>query len=242
MWITMFRNEKLRGKRIGVLVADGFEYVELKVPVRALRRAGAIVEIISLRRGKIRGMNLTEPTRKVRAQLALDEANPSQYDGLLIPGGFVGPDLLRQSAEARRFVQAFDEAQKPIATLCHGPWLLASAERVRGRRLASWPGIRDDLVHAGAVWRDEAVVRDGNWVTSRGPQDLRAFVPAMVALFAGESAGESASEGAALSDGISSPQYDRPLAPAVLAARLLPGPFVGTAAVVALGASLRRVF
>jgi deglycase len=105
------------------------------------------------------------------------------YDALLIPGGFVNPDFLRQSERARTFVLAFDVAGKPIATLCHGPWVLVSAGLVRGRRLAAWPGIQDDLRNAGAVWVDEPLVRDGNWVTSRSPLDLLAFERGMVELF-----------------------------------------------------------
>lgn len=226
-----YDRDALRGKKVAVLAADGFEYVELAVPVKALRAAGADVEVVSLHGGKIRGMNLTEPTRAVRVDRTLAEANPAEYDGLLVPGGFVGPDLLRQSEDARRFVRAFDDAGKPLATLCHGPWLLASAELVAGRRLAAWPGIRDDLVHAGAVWRDEPLVRDGNWVTSRGPQDLAVFVPAMLALMA---SGAAARAGDAQGDLTSSPKPERPPALAVTAARLLPGPTLRTAALAAL--------
>jgi protease I len=112
------------------------------------------------------------------------------YDALLVPGGFIGPDLLRQSHAARAFASAFDAARKPIATLGHGAWLLASAGVASGRTMTSWPGIRDDLVHAGATWLDEAVVRDGNWLTSRGPQDLPRFVHALLDHFAGAARAE----------------------------------------------------
>jgi protease I len=105
------------------------------------------------------------------------------YDGLFIPGGFINPDLLRQSAAARNFVRAFDRERKPIATICHGPWVLASAGLAQGRILTSWPGIRDDMINAGATWLDRDVVRDGNWVSSRGPQDLIPFVKAISELF-----------------------------------------------------------
>jgi protease I len=180
----MLFRKKLAGKRIAALVADGFEQVELTIPMRALRAEGATVDVISLRRGKILGMNVHEPGRRVRADRTVQETNPAAYDALLLPGGFISPDLLRQSRDARGFVRTFDALRKPIATLCHGPWVLASAELVQGRQLTSWPGIRDDIVHAGGVWWDEAVVRDGNWVSSRGPQDLPAFVRAMIDLFA----------------------------------------------------------
>lgn len=170
------RIRPLKGRRIAVLVADGFEKIELTMPVAALRLAGATVDLISLRHGRIRGVNLHEPAGRVRVDATVFEADPEHYDGLLIPGGFINPDLLRQSADARRFVQAFDEARKPIASLCHGPWVLASAGCAQGRTLTSWPGVRDDMVHAGATWLDQDVVRDGNLMTSRGPQDLVAFI------------------------------------------------------------------
>jgi protease I len=177
-------NRPLKGRRIAVLAADGFEKVELTIPANALRLAGAKVDIISLRRGAIRGVNLHEPASRVRVNKTVDEADPSAYDGLLIPGGFINPDLLRQSAEAREFVRSFDRARKPIASLCHGPWVLASAGLLQGRVLASWPGIRDDMVNAGATWLDEPLVEDDNLITSRGPQDLVAFVRGIIRHFA----------------------------------------------------------
>ncbi len=226
-------NQPLRGKRIAVLAADGFEYVELVIPKAALTTAGAETEIVSLHKGKIRGMNFTSPTRTVRVDRTLDEARPTAYDGLFIPGGFVGPDFLRQSAKARAFARVFDDARKPIATLCHGPWLLASAEICAGRTLASWPGIRDDIVHAGGVWIDEEVVRDGNWVSSRGPLDLPAFIPAMIHLFATGGAREPTRH-----DVWSSPQASEPSAGTVQTARVLPGPGVRTIAAAVLGTAL----
>jgi protease I len=180
----MPRRTALKGRRIAVLAADGFEKVELAVPVIALRAAGAEVDIISLHSGKIRGVNLHEPAGKVRVNKTVDQANPAEYDGLLVPGGFINPDLLRQSAAARAFVREFDLQHKPIATLCHGPWVLASAGLAAGRTMTSWPGIRDDVVNAGATWLDREVVRDGNLVSSRGPQDMVPFVRAMTELFA----------------------------------------------------------
>lgn len=174
----------LRGRRIAVLAADGFEKVELTVPVAALRLGGAKVDIISLRRGRIRGVNLHEPASRVHVDGTVYDTDPQQYDGLLLPGGFINPDLLRQSAAARRFVRSFDQTDRPIASICHGPWVLASAGCLTGRTLTSWPGIRDDMVNAGATWLDQEVVRDGNLVTSRGPQDLFPFVRAIKELFA----------------------------------------------------------
>ena len=180
----MNNHAQLQGKRIAVLAADGFEKVELTIPVKALRMAGADVDIVSLRNGRIRGVNLHEPASRVKVTKTIEEANPSDYDGLLVPGGFINPDLLRQSAKAREFVRAFDAAGKPIASLCHGPWVLASAGLLKGRTLTSWPGIRDDVVNAGATWLDEEFVRDGNLATSRGPQDLVPFIKGIKQLFA----------------------------------------------------------
>src|SRR3954469_4702176 len=175
---------RLKGRRIAALAADGFEKVELVVPLRALKTAGATVDVVSLRRGRIRGVNLHMPASRVHVDKTIDEAEPADYDGLLLPGGFINPDLLRQSAPAREFVRAFAASDKPIATLCHGPWVLASAGLVDGRTLTSWPGIRDDLVNAGATWLDQELVRDGNLTTSRGPQDMTAFVRGMLDAFA----------------------------------------------------------
>jgi protease I len=179
----MATKRRLAGRRIAVLAADGFEKVELVVPVRALQLAGAKVDIVSLRKGRIRGVNLHMPATRVGVDKLVTEADADSYDGLLLPGGFINPDLLRQSAAARDFVRAFDHDGKPVVTLCHGPWVLASAGLLTGRTVTSWPGVRDDLVNAGATWLDREVVRDRNLVTSRGPQDMRAFVPAMLDAF-----------------------------------------------------------
>jgi protease I len=177
-------SKQLKGRRIAVLATDGFEKVELTIPVAALRSAGAEVDIVSLHGGTIRGVNLHKPANKVDVNKTLSEANPADYNALLVPGGFINPDMLRQSAAARDFVRTFDSANKPIATLCHGPWVLASAGLLDGRVLTSWPGVRDDLVNAGATWIDEEVVWDRNLVTSRGPQDMVPFVRALKSHFA----------------------------------------------------------
>lgn len=140
---------RLQGRKIAALAADGFEKVELTIPMRALQLAGAKVDVISLRHGRIRGVNLHMPATRVGVDKTVSEANAADYDALLLPGGFINPDLLRQSSEARQFVSDFDMSGKPIATLCHGPWVLASAGLLSGRTLTSWPGIRDDLVNSG---------------------------------------------------------------------------------------------
>ncbi len=166
-----------------MLVADGFEQVEVTRPLKALIRQGAIVDIVSLHRGSVRGMNLMDAGIRLRVNRTVDQARPSDYDALHIPGGFINPDLLRQSERARTFALAFDVAGKPISTLCHGPWVLVSAGLVRGRRLAAWPGIQDDIRNAGGTWVDAPLVHDGNWVSSRSPLDLLQFERGMVELF-----------------------------------------------------------
>lgn len=215
----------LRGRRIAALAADGVEKVELTIPMKALRAAGAEVDVISLRPGRIRTVNLHEPASRVRVQKTIAEANPADYDGLLLPGGFINPDLLRQSAEARNFVRAFDKAGKPIASLCHGPWVLASADLLSGRTLTSWPGVRDDLVNAGATWLDQELVRDGNLVTSRGPQDLVPFIKGIKQLFS-ESAPIRA---AGPINAHSAPQANQPPNIVLGAMKWLPKPSLRTA-------------
>jgi protease I len=217
---------RLQGRTIAILAADGFEKVELVFPLRALQLAGAKVDIVSLRHGRIRGVNLHMPATRVGVDKTVSEADCGDYDGLLLPGGFINPDLLRQSAQARNFVRDFAGSGKPIVTLCHGPWVLASAGVLDGRTLTSWPGIRDDLVNAGATWLDQEVVRDGNLVTSRGPQDMAAFVPAMLDAFDAKT--RPTTSGVQRE---SDPQLSAPPGVAVAALRWLPKP----SAVAALG-------
>jgi protease I len=176
--------KSLKKVRVAVLAVDGFEQVEVTLPMAALRRAGADVRVISLRPGRLRGVNFIWPGRKVAVDDTVGAARIEDYGALLLPGGFVNPDLLRQSEAARQLVRAFDVAGRPIATICHGPEVLISAGLVRGRKLASWPGIADDVRNAGGTWVDDKVVHDGNWVSSRSPLDLAAFIPAMIDLFA----------------------------------------------------------
>src|SRR4051812_1310425 len=156
--------KRLEGLRVAVLAVDGFEQVEVTVPMRALRRHGADVRIISLRPGRIRGMNFLFRGKKLPVDDTVSRARADDYGALLLPGGFVNPDLLRQSRAALDFVRRFVELDRPIATLCHGPAVLISAGVAKDRRLTSWPGIADDVRNAGASWKDAAVVRDGRWV------------------------------------------------------------------------------
>lgn len=235
----MPQKRRLSGRKIAALAADGFEKVELVLPLRALQLAGAKVDVVSLRSGRIRGVNLHMPASRVGVDKVVTDADPDAYDGLLLPGGFINPDLLRQSAAARDFVRTFDHDGKPIVTLCHGPWVLASAGLLTGRTLTSWPGIRDDLVNAGATWLDREVVRDHNLVTSRGPQDMRAFLPAMLDIFA-----EPKNQSQTVTDHSGSdPQVDRPLGWAVAALHWSPKPSAAaltSVAAAALASPLRR--
>jgi protease I len=178
------KRKTLKKVRVAVLVVDGFEQVEVTLPVAALRRAGADVRLISLRPGRVRGMNFIWPGRKLPVDDTVAAARVEDYGALLVPGGFVNPDLLRQSEAALQLVRDFERAGRPIATICHGPSVLISAGIVRGRKLASWPGIADDVRNAGATFIDDKIVRDDNWISSRSPLDLPAFIPAMIDLFA----------------------------------------------------------
>jgi protease I len=200
--------------RIAVLAADGVEQVEVTRPVKALEKHGAEIEIVSLRPGSIRAMNLLYPGRKIHVDRTVFTADPDAYDGLHIPGGFINPDFVRQSEEALEFVRAFEAEGKPISTICHGPWVLISAGLIRGRRLTSWPGIKDDVRNAGGVWVDAEVVRDRNWVSSRGPQDLHAFDEAIVEHFAQRAGRSGDATRAASGDG----SWQRLLAGGVAAA------------------------
>ena len=222
---------RLKGRRIAALAADGFEKVELVVPLRALKAAGAKVDVVSLRRGRIRGVNLHMPATRIHVDKTVGDADPGDYDGLLLPGGFINPDFLRQSAPAREFVRAFAAGDKPIATLCHGPWVLASAGLLAGRTLTSWPGIRDDLVNAGATWLDQELVRDGNLTTSRGPQDMSVFVRGMLDAFAQPAPAPAASRRE------SDRQREAPVGWAVAALRWSPKPSAAAVAGIGLTAA-----
>ena len=174
----------INGRRIAVLATDGVEQVELMEPARALREAGAHVDIVSLKSGAIQGMNHDKPGDMIPVDLALKDAQAQQYDALLLPGGVANPDKLRIALEAVKFVGAFVAADKPIAAICHGPWTLINAGGVRGKRMTSWPSLQQDLINAGATWTDAAVVKDHHLVTSRKPDDIPKFNEAMIEMFA----------------------------------------------------------
>jgi protease I len=174
----------ITGRRIAVLATDGFEQVELTEPAKALRSAGARVDIIAPKGGKIQGMNHHDKGDSISVDLALADADPADYDALLLPGGVVNPDSLRVEEAAVTFVQAFVKADKPIAAICHGPWTLINAGGVNGKQMTSWPSLRQDLVNAGATWSDQAVVKDHNLVTSRKPDDIAQFNQAVIEMIA----------------------------------------------------------
>jgi protease I len=165
----------LSDKHVAILAADGFEQSELEEPLHALERAGANVTIISPKGGRIQGMHHLEKADEFDVDLPLKNAHSEDFDALLLPGGLANPDELRSNEQAVEFVREFAEAGKPIAAICHGPWILIEAGIVNGRRLTSWPAIQSDIRNAGGEWVDEAVVVDHGLVTSRKPDDLKAF-------------------------------------------------------------------
>jgi protease I len=174
----------IKGRKIAVLATDGVEQVELTGPVEALRSAGAQVDVVSPEEGTIQGMNHHDRGDRLAVDVNLKDARADQYDGLLLPGGVANPDTLRTIPEAIRFVGTFVSAKKPIAAICHGPWTLIDAKGVQGKRMTSWPSLKQDLKNAGATWTDEPVVKDELLVTSRKPDDLPQFNEAIIELFA----------------------------------------------------------
>jgi len=173
----------LNGLRVAILVENGFEAVELTEPRKALDHAGAVTQVVSPQRERVRGWNSTEWGDYVKVDVLLEQALPEGFGALLLPGGVMNPDKLRMQPKAVSFVRAFFEAQKPVAAICHGPWTIIEAGVARGRKIASWPSLKTDLRNAGAEWLDQEVVIDGNLVSSRKPDDIRAFNQAMLELF-----------------------------------------------------------
>ena len=174
---------KLEGKKVAILVADGFEQVEMTKPREALQEAGAETKIVSPASGKIQGMNHADKGDKFDVDIELKDAHPEEFDALMIPGGLMNPDQLRSTEEALEFTRHFFETGKPVAAICHGPWVLIDAGVARGRTLTSWPAIKTDLRNAGANWVDKEVVVDNGLVTSRKPDDIPAFNDKMIEEF-----------------------------------------------------------
>jgi protease I len=175
---------ELNGMRVAVVATDGVEQVELERPWQALEEAGAEPELVSLASGSITAFDHIDKAGTKTVDAVVSSADPDEYAALVLPGGVVNGDFIRADADAVAFVKAFFDAGKPVAAICHAPWVLAEADVVRGRRMTSWPSLQTDLRNAGARWVDEEVVVDGNLVTSRKPDDLDAFTAAMVELFA----------------------------------------------------------
>jgi protease I len=174
---------RLQGRRIAILATDGFEQSELLEPKRALEQAGALVKIVSPRDGEIKAWNKTDWGESVRVDSSLEEAEPNDFDGLVLPGGVMNPDKLRMNERAVEFVRHFVTSGKPIAAICHGPWTLIETGGVKGRTMTSYLSIKTDLINAGAHWIDQEVVVDNGWVTSRKPDDLTAFCRKMIEEF-----------------------------------------------------------
>ena len=177
------QEKPLQGLRVAALVATDFEQVELVEPKRALEQAGAKVDIVSPVHGEVQGMRHDEKADRFHVDVPLEQARANDYDALLLPGGALNADALRAVELAQDFVQQFDELDKPIAVICHGPWLLVSSNLVNGRTLTSYHTIKDDIRNAGGRWLNVEVVRDRNWVSSRQPSDIPAFNRQMIRLF-----------------------------------------------------------
>ena len=173
----------LQGMRIAILATDGVEQAELVEPRKALDQAGAQTTLIAPKSGEIQAMQHDEKGDKFDVDQALDKADPNQFDAVLLPGGALNADTLRVERAAQEFVRNIDKAGKPLAVICHGPWLLISAKVINGHKLTSYHTIQDDLRNAGAEWVDKEVVCDGRWVSSRQPSDIPAFNRQMIALF-----------------------------------------------------------
>lgn len=174
----------LNGKKVAVLVDEGFEQVELIKPRKALDKAGAQTQVVSPHEGQVRGWNMKRWGKYVAVDVELDSADPSAFDALLLPGGVMNPDKLRMNPKAVEFVRHFVDAGKPVAAICHGPWMLVETDAVRGHTVTSWPSLKTDIANAGGNWVDQEVCADSGVVTSRKPDDIRAFNKKMIEEFA----------------------------------------------------------
>jgi deglycase len=178
-------NGSLQGLRIAILVTDGFEQVELEKPRAALDDAGADTIVVSPNKRTVQGMKHIDEGAEFIVDQQMEHAEPDDFDAVLLPGGVVNADTLRMNEDARRFVQGCDANGKPIAVICHGPWLLVSAGLVKGRHLTSYYTVQDDIRNAGGSWTDQKTVLDENWISSRQPDDIPAFNKTRLELFAG---------------------------------------------------------
>jgi protease I len=187
----------LSDKRVAIVVANGFEQIEMTDPREALEAAGATTDLVSIEDDEVKGWNHTEWGDTFKVDVPIDEADPEDYDALLLPGGVMNPDKLRRDERVLQFVRSFFDEGKPVASICHGPWTLIDAGVAKGRRMTSYHSIQTDLKNAGVEWVDEEVVVDQGLVTSRKPDDLPAFDEKMIEEFAeGEHAGQREKSGA----------------------------------------------
>jgi protease I len=170
----------LNGKKIAILATDGFEQVELLEPRKALDSAGATTVVIAPKSGEIKGWDMKDWGKKVKVDKVLDDANPNEYDALVLPGGVINPDQLRMDPKAVNFVRQFVSTGKTVAAICHGPWTLLEAGALKGKTVTSWPSLKTDLKNAGANWVDREVATDGQFITSRKPDDIPAFNKAII--------------------------------------------------------------
>jgi protease I len=171
----------LNGKKVAILATDGFEQAELTGPRKALNEAGATTEVVSPKGGEIKGWNHKDWGETVHVDKTLEQASPHDYDALLLPGGVINPDHLRMNPTAVEFVRKFADTGKTIAAICHGPWMLVEAGVVKGKTVTSWPSLKTDVKNAGAHWVDQEVCTDGQFISSRKPDDIPAFNRAIVA-------------------------------------------------------------
>jgi len=183
--------QNLTGRRVAIIVTDGFEQIELTSPREALEKAGAKTFVIAPKGGEVQGFKHHDKADRIKVDMTLDKADPSEFDAVLLPGGVINADAIRVEQKAQSFVKEMDRAGKPIAVICHGPWLLVSAGLVRDRSITSWPTLQDDLRNAGARWQDKECIRDRNWVSSRKPDDLPVFNEEMTKLLAETQAGKA---------------------------------------------------
>jgi protease I len=176
--------DELKGKRVAFLFTEGVEQVELTEPLKAIGDAGAETELLSLQQGEVQMFNHLDKADTIEAERAVSDADPTDYDALVLPGGVANPDRLRTDEDAVRFVRGFFEQDKPVGVICHGPWMLVESGVAKGRTVTSWPSLQTDLRNAGANWVDEQVHVDNGLVTSRKPDDLPAFCAKIVEEFA----------------------------------------------------------
>ena len=173
---------QIQGKRIAILATDGFEQSELMEPRKALKQAGAETFIVSIESGEITGWNHKDWGESVEVDRTLDRVKPADFDALILPGGVLNPDQLRMNPKAVNFVREFVASGKPVAAICHGPWMLVETGAVRGKTVTSWPSLKTDITNAGGNWVDQEVAQDGQFITSRKPDDIPAFSKAVIEL------------------------------------------------------------